>query len=418
MALNPLELALLAAAVLLLALVVICLLVLWNRYANLLDENKRQEQLINQVADELLDALDTNQRDMRERLRDTLGQQAQLNQAVSVQLTAMLETARQLDGWMEQLRQSMNAIRQENDQQLSEMRRTVDEKLSESLDRRLSQSFDQISRRLEAVWRGLGEMQTLASGVGDLKKMLTNVKSRGVWGEIQLGALLEEMLSPEQYVVNACVRPGSQERVEFAIRLPGRDGCEMLLPIDSKFPQEDYLRLQESLDRGDAAGADLCRKALNQRIRSEAKRIASKYILPPVTTDFAVMFLPIEGLYAEAVRESGLIEELQRTSRVTIAGPTTLSALLNALQMGFRTLAIEQRSGEVWRLLGEVKQDFGRFADVLDKTRQRLQQASDSIDSAVSRTQSIRRRLSAVESETSPGAYPLDDEAQEELQNA
>ena len=406
MTLTIFEMVLLIIAVIALVIAVFCLLAVRRSHTEMQAQASRQENLINQIADELLDAMGANQQETRDSLQNALNQQAQLNQAVSVQLTAMLEVSRQLDVRMDQLRQSMNAIRQENSQQLTEIRQTVDEKLTDSLDRRLTQSFEQVSQRLEAVWRGLGEMQSLASGVGDLKKMLTNVKSRGVWGEIQLGALLEEMLSPEQYLTNACVKAGSQERVEYAIRLPGRDGSEILLPIDSKFPQEDYLRLQEALDSGDAARAEACRKALGQRIRGEAKRIASKYILPPVTTDFAVMFLPVEGLYAEAVRDSGLTEELQRVWRVTVAGPTTLSALLNALQMGFRTLAIEQRSGEVWRLLGEVKEDFGRFADTLEKTRQRLQQASDSIDSAVSRTQSIRRRLNAVESEALPVSQP------------
>ena len=406
MTLTMFEMVLLIIAVIALVIAVFCLLAVRRSHTEMQAQASRQENLINQIADELLDAMGANQQETRDCLQNALNQQAQLNQAVSVQLTAMLEVTRQLDVRMDQLRQSMNAIRQENSQQLTEIRQTVDEKLTDSLDRRLTQSFEQVSQRLEAVWRGLGEMQSLASGVGDLKKMLTNVKSRGVWGEIQLGALLEEMLSPEQYLTNACVKAGSQERVEYAIRLPGRDGSEVLLPIDSKFPQEDYLRLQEALDSGDAARAEACRKALGQRIRGEAKRIASKYILPPVTTDFAVMFLPVEGLYAEAVRDSGLTEELQRVWRVTVAGPTTLSALLNALQMGFRTLAIEQRSGEVWRLLGEVKEDFGRFADTLEKTRQRLQQASDSIDSAVSRTQSIRRRLNAVESEALPVSQP------------
>ena len=406
MTLTMFEMVLLIIAVIALVIAVFCLLAVRRSHTEMHAQASRQENLINQIADELLDAMGANQQETRDCLQNALNQQAQLNQAVSVQLTAMLEVTRQLDVRMDQLRQSMNAIRQENSQQLTEIRQTVDEKLTDSLDRRLTQSFEQVSQRLEAVWRGLGEMQSLASGVGDLKKMLTNVKSRGVWGEIQLGALLEEMLSPEQYLTNACVKAGSQERVEYAIRLPGRDGSEVLLPIDSKFPQEDYLRLQEALDSGDAARAEACRKALGQRIRGEAKRIASKYILPPVTTDFAVMFLPVEGLYAEAVRDSGLTEELQRVWRVTVAGPTTLSALLNALQMGFRTLAIEQRSGEVWRLLGEVKEDFGRFAYTLEKTRQRLQQASDSIDSAVSRTQSIRRRLNAVESEALPVSQP------------
>ncbi len=362
-------------------------------------ERARQAELINQVADELLDALERQEDELRQVLRDASAAQAQLGAAEQGHLASMIETMGQMDSRIEQLRQSVTAsvtqLRQENSEQLSQMRRTVDEKLTESLDKRLTESFGQVSQRLEQVWKGLGEMRTLAAGVGDLKKVLTNVKTRGVWGEIQLGSLLAEMLTPGQYGTNVEVVPGSGERVEFAIRLPTKDGSELWLPIDSKFPQEDWLRLQEA---DGAQAADAARKALSARLKTEAKRISGKYIRPPYSTDFAVMFLPVEGLYAEAVREPGLTETLQRDHRVVVAGPSTFAALLNALQMGFRTLAIEQRSGEVWRLLSEVKGDFGRFAETLEKTRQRLQQASESMDSAFSRTQAIRRRLSAVES--------------------
>ncbi|MBR3494864.1 MAG: DNA recombination protein RmuC [Clostridia bacterium] len=342
--------------------------------------------------------------------------QSEIGQGQRAQLASMLETVGQLDRRVEQMRQAtagaIDKLREENQTQLTEMRRTVDERLEESLEKRLTESFAQVSRRLEQVWRGLGEMQSLAAGVGDLKKVLTNVKSRGIWGEMQLGALLSAMLSPGQYEENVSIVPGSQERVEYAIRLPGREGGEILLPIDSKFPQEDYLRLQEAADAGDKAKLEECRRALRQRLRTEAKRIATKYIHPPYSTDFAVMFLPVEGLYAEAVRETGLMEELQRDWRVTVTGPTTCTALLNALQMGFRTLAIEQRTGEVWRLLGEVRTDFGRFAETLEKTRQRLQQASESIDTAVSRSQTIQRRLNAME------AFPENPEARLDEKNA
>ncbi len=291
----------------------------------------------------------------------------------------------------------MTALRQENERQLSEMRHTVDEKLTASLDKRLNDSFAQVSQRLEQVYKGLGEMQSLASGVGDLKKVLTNVKTRGIWGEMQLGSLLREMLAPGQYAENVAVAPGSTERVEYAVLLPAREGQALYLPIDSKFPQEDYLRLVNAADSADKARLEECRKALTAAIRTEAKRIASKYIRPPYTTDFAVMFLPVEGLYAEVMRSMDVAEAIQREQRVVIAGPSTFAALLNALQMGFRTLAIEQRSSEVWQLLGHVKNDFAQFGDTLEKTRQRLQQASDSIDTAFLKTRSIQKRLGEVE---------------------
>lgn len=296
-----------------------------------------------------------------------------------------------------QLDARMESLRMANDRQLTEMRRTVDEKLTESLDKRLNDSFAQVSQRLEQVYKGLGEMQSLAVGVGDLKKVLTNVKTRGIWGEMQLGSLLSSMLAPNQYDENVAVVSGSAERVEFAVRLPGKDADVLYLPIDSKFPQEDYLRLVEASQSSDAAAAEAARKALVQRMKQEAKRIAAKYVSPPHTTDFAVMFLPIEGLYAEVVQSPELCESLQREYRIVVAGPSTLTALLNALQMGFRTLAIEKRSSEVWSLLGAVKTDFDKFSDVLEKTRQRLVQATESIDNAFTRTRSIQRKLGSVE---------------------
>ena len=316
--------------------------------------------------------------------------------------TGVNETLAQLDARMEQVRKStaegMDNLRQENTRQLTDMRRAMDERLTQSLDKRLNESFALVSQRLEQVYKGLGEMQTLATGVGDLKRVLTNVKTRGIWGEMQLGALLSSVLTQDQYAENVAVVPGSLERVEFAVRLPGKDADVVYLPIDSKFPMEDYARLQEASATADASAVDAARKALLQQIRLEAKRIASKYIAPPHTTDFAVMFLPVEGLYAELVQQIDLVDAIQREQRVIIAGPSTFSALLNALQMGFRTLAIEKRSGEVWKLLGTVKADFGAFADVLEKTQLRLRQASESIDSAFVKTRTIQRHLGRVES--------------------
>jgi DNA recombination protein RmuC len=296
------------------------------------------------------------------------------------------------------LEAKLGAIQQDNAAKLEQMRATVDEKLQSTLETRLGQSFQLVSERLEAVQRGLGEMQNLATGVGDLKRVLTNVKSRGILGEVQLGALLEQMLTTEQYESNVITVPGSSERVEFAIRMPGQgEGEHILLPIDAKFPMEDYQRLLEAQENADIEGAGIAGRALEIRVREEARRIKSKYIAPPHTTDFAVLFLPTEGLFAEVIRRPGLFELLQREHRVTVAGPTTLSALLNSLQMGFRTLAIAKRSSEVWALLGAVKNEFGKFGVVLEKTRKQLDAARNSIDSAGQRTRAIERKLRGVE---------------------
>lgn len=303
-----------------------------------------------------------------------------------------------------------------NAAKLEEMRQTVDEKLHATLEHRLGESFKLVSDRLEQVHRGLGEMQTLAAGVGDLKKVLTNVKTRGTWGEVQLGGLLEQILTQEQFERNVATVPGSSERVEFAIRLPGRaaldaaerhtpatagrgpgDAGVVWLPIDAKFPREDYERLVEAQDRADPVAVEEAGKALEGRVRVEARRIAEKYVSPPHTTDFALLFLPTEGLYAEVLRRPGLSDALQRDYRITIAGPTTLTALLNSLQMGFRTLAIEQRSSEVWQVLGAVKTEFTKFGSVLAKTRAQLETVTRSIDLAEQRTRVMHQKLRQVE---------------------
>jgi DNA recombination protein RmuC len=305
---------------------------------------------------------------------------------------------------MDTLRQAIEtrlaAIQTDNSQKLEQMRQTVDEKLHNTLEQRLGESFKRVSEQLERVHAGLGEMQTLASGVGDLKKVLSNVKVRGTWGEVQLDNLLEQILSAGQYEKNVATRPNSAERVEFAIKLPGRDeaGSVVWLPIDAKFPLEDYQKLLEAQELGDLAAMEDAGRAMENRVRSEAKTIRDKYIEVPHTTDFALLFLPIEGLYAEVIRRPGLFDSLQRDYRVTLTGPTTLTAILNSLQMGFRTLAIEQRSSEVWRVLGAVKTEFGKFGDVLAKTKKKLDEASRTIEQAEVRTRAIDRSLRKVES--------------------
>jgi len=307
-----------------------------------------------------------------------------------------------LDERFERLKLSVEgrllAIQTDNAGKLEEMRRTVDEKLHATLEQRLGESFKQVSERLEQVHRGLGEMQSLAAGVGDLKRVLSNVKTRGTWGEVQLAALLEQLLTAEQFAANVAPLPGSNERVDFAIRLPGKDdGAVVWLPIDAKFPIEDYQRLLEAQERGDAIAVEEASRGIEVRLKLEAKSIREKYVSPPHTTDFAMLYLPVEGLYAEALRRPGLAETLQRDFRVSLAGPTTLAALLNSLQMGFRTLAIEQRSAEVWAVLGAVKTEFGKFGEALAHTRKKLDEASNSISRAETRTRQLSRRLKDVE---------------------
>ena len=387
---------------LLLVLCLLLLIILLVRQSALDHKQERdkltQEHGLVNLGNKLLDELDAQHDEAAKSLYEanqslmtTLSQmcQGQSTLLESMQRQVLLSTRNQ--------EEKINDLRLENERQLSEMRKTVDARLSESLDKKLDQSFAQVSERLESVYKGLGEMHTLASGVGDLKKVLTNVKTRGIWGEMQLGNLIRQTLAPGQYEENVAVVPGSAERVEFAICLPDQGGNTIYLPVDSKFPQEDYIRLSDASQQGDAAGAEAARKALIQRLKSESKKIAEKYISPPHTTDFAIMFLPVEGLYSEALQTPELVETLQRDYRVVIAGPGTLAAMLNALQMGFRTLAIEKRSGEVWLLLGEIKKDFSRFAEMLENTRRRLDQAGESIDSAVTKSRTIQRKLSVLE---------------------
>ncbi|WP_019140854.1 DNA recombination protein RmuC [Noviherbaspirillum massiliense] len=290
-------------------------------------------------------------------------------------------------------------LQADNGARLEEMRRTVDEKLHATLEQRLGESFKLVSDRLEKVHQGLGEMQQLAIGVGDLKRVLTNVKTRGTWGEVQLAMLLEQMLTPDQYGRNVETIPGSGERVEFAIRLPGQEEGRppVWMPIDAKFPKEQYERLVDAAEHADADGVAVAGRELERAVRQEARTIAEKYLSPPLTTDFAILFLPTEGLYAEVVRRPGLADELQRQCRVTIAGPSTLSALLNSLQMGFRTLALEKRSSEVWQVLGAVKTEFAKFGDVLAATRNTLERAAKNIEQAETRTRQMTRKLKSVE---------------------
>ena len=316
-----------------------------------------------------------------------------------------------LDERFERLKQSVEgrllAIQNDNAVKLETIRQTVDEKLHATLEQRLGQSFKLVSDRLEQVHRGLGEMQTLAAGVGDLKRVLTNVKTRGTWGEVQLSALLEQLLTADQFSANVPTVPGSNERVDFAIRLPGRgDGSVVWLPIDAKFPLEDYQRLLDAQDKVDPLGVEEAGKSIELRLKNEARSIHEKYVSPPDTTDFALLYLPTEGLYAEVLRRPGLAETLQREWRVSLAGPTTLAAMLNSLQMGFRTLAIEQRSAEVWAVLGAVKTEFGKFGEALAQTKKKLDEASNSISKAETRTRQLSRKLKSVE------ALPAGDAAQ------
>ena len=341
------------------------------------------------------------------RLTQTLEQRLE---AFARQMGDMAKTneARQ-DTLRQMVEQRLLSLQQDNAAKLEQMRHTVDEKLQGTLEKRLGESFKQVSERLEQVHKGLGEMQTLASGVGDLKKVLTNVKTRGTWGEVQLGNLLEQILTAEQYSANVACREGSADRVEYVIRLPGKgdgDG-EVWLPVDAKFPREDYERLLEASDRADVEGVEAAAKALETRVKSFAKDVFTKYVNPPRTTDFAILFLPTEGLYAEVLRRPGLVDQLQRDYRVNMCGPTTLGALLNSLQMGFRTLAIQKRSSEVWSVLGAVKTEFSKYGEVLDKVQKKLVEATQSIDQVNTRKRVIDRKLRDVAELPEPAAQAV-----------
>lgn len=314
-----------------------------------------------------------------------------------VSLTKQNET--KLDSIRETVEKRLTELQKDNNQKLEKMRETVDEKLQSTLEKRLAQSFQSVSERLEQVHKGLGEMQSLAVGVGDLKKVLSNVKTRGTWGEVQLGNLLEQILTKEQYQANVATKKDSKDVVEYAIKLPGKDKNlnHIWLPIDAKFPIEDYQRLIEAEDANDRPAIDAANKAIEKRLKDEGKKIQAKYIDPPHTTDFAILFIPIEGLYAQLLKIPGLVESIQREYRVMITGPTTITAILNSLQMGFRTLAIEQQSSEIWQTLSEVKTEFGRFGEILERTQKKLQEASNQIDAGATRARAIERKLKSVD---------------------
>ena len=380
-----------------LAIAVICLvlLLLQNRRLQRLDE--LEKQLV-----QLQNTLQNSQKDDAA----LIARQDLLLQSVDSWLEKLqaqqVSSAMQTEQKLEQLRRSMNEslahMQVSNQAQLDSIRKTVDEKLQDTLDRKLNDSFQLVSQRLEQVYKGLGEMQNLAQGVGDLKKVLSNVKTRGVLGEVQLGAILEQLLTPDQYAVNVATKQGSQANVEYAIRLPGSDGSPVWLPVDAKFPLDAYEQVLAAYETADATQVEAAVKALKTRVKGFAKDVQTKYIDPPNTTDFAILFIPVEGLYAELVR-GGMVEVLQREYKVTLAGPTTMSALLNSLQMGFRTLAIQKRSSEVWKVLGAVKGEFEKFATVLEATQNRLTQANAELDKLVgTRTRQIQRTLKNVES--------------------
>lgn len=356
--------------------------------SNNLENFSKQLQNLNKINEEKYKSLEEHSVN---HARENRAEVMKLNSAIEEKLEKIRET----------MEIKLKTLQDENSKKLEEMRVTVDEKLQASVEKRFNDSFKMISERLDQVHKGLGEMQTLANGVGDLKKVLTNVKTRGTLGEIQLGSILEQILSPEQYESNAVTKPNSSERVEFAVKLPGRnmDDEALLLPIDSKFPMEDYQRLQDAYDRSQELTnieIETCARQFENAVKKSAKDIRDKYINPPHTTDFAILFVPTEGLYAEILRRSGLFEYLQRDLKISVVGPSNLVAFLSSLQMGFRTLAIEKRSSEVWDLLGAVKSEFGKFGDVLDKTKKKLEQAVDAIGSAGTKSRAIERKLRNV----------------------
>jgi DNA recombination protein RmuC len=365
--------------------------------------SNRQEtaQSARQARQELGATLKCSSDSLQQRLSENIRVQKDQLDSFSKQLMAMTKlNEEKLEAMRKTMETQLQALQEDNTRKLEQMRATVDEKLQGTLDKRLGESFKQVSERLEQVYKGLGEMRTLATGVGDLKKVLTNVKTRGTWGEIRLSHILEQILTPDQYDVNVATKKNSNERVEFAIKLPGQKVDKekiVWMPIDSKFPQEDYQRLMDAQEAADKELAEKSIKNLEMRIKAEARRIKEKYLDPPNTTDFGIMFLPVEGLYAEVLRRPGLCDILQREHRIVVTGPTTLAALLNSLQMGFRTLAIEKRSSEVWQLLGVVKAEFGKFGDVLAKTKKKLQEAGHTIDKAEIRTRAIARKLRKVQ---------------------
>jgi DNA recombination protein RmuC len=411
------ELWILMALALALASVVLLLVLLLRKApesgrGELLAANERIER-------ELRREISESSRGLRSELMQQLTlMQKTLADTLASQLQSLSEAnARRLAEVRATLETQLTGMQQTNAAKLEEMRRTVDEKLQTTLETRLGESFRQVAERLEQVHQGLGQMQKLAQGVGDLQRVLTNVKTRGMFGEVQLEALLEQVLTTEQYGRQVETKPRSNQRVDFAVRFPGRsaDGAPVWLPIDAKFPRDDYERLLDAHDRADAAGVDSAGRALEVRIREEARSICESYLSPPHTTDFAILFLPIESLYAEVLRRPGLMDKLQRDYRVTLAGPTTLLAMLNSLHMGFRTLALEQQASEVWKVLGAVKTEFERYGEWVARIKEQVQKAADTVDKADTRTKMMRRVLKNVESLPETQAQALLPPAEDEV---
>jgi DNA recombination protein RmuC len=374
--------------------VVAALIALFTARTSAIEMRTRLDSVVTQIAHV--------ERDIRQDLANARSEQGQWATGLRGELSTALESVRTT------VEQRLDAMRNDNAHKLEQMRTTVDEKLQATLEQRLGESFRLVSERLEQVHRGLGEMQSLAVGVGDLKRVLGNVKTRGTWGEVQLAALLAEALTPQQYATNVETVPGSNMRVEFAVRLPGRGESQPCwLPIDSKFPLEEWQRLQDALERADIAAMEGARKAIADAVKAEAKKIRTKYVASPFTTDFAILFVPTEGLYAEIMARPGIAEAMQRDHRVMLCGPSNLLALLNSLQLGFRTLAIEQRSNEVWRVLGAVRTEFQKFGDVLARAQKKLQEASSTLDEARGKTTTIARKLRDVEALPEHEAEPM-----------
>ena len=399
------------------AVCVVLALLLWRRTPPVQDPAQSQawallHERLNRLERDMRQEVGESARGARQELSLNLAQfqqsqteqlglmQKNLGDTLNTQLQALGEgNARRMAEVRDTLDQQLQQLQKTNAAKLDEMRQTVDEKLQTTLEARLSESFKQVAERLEQVHQGLGHMKTLAQGVGDLQRVLSNVKTRGIFGEVQLEALLEQVLTIEQYGKQVETKPRSNQRVDFAIKLPGRsdDGTAVWLPIDAKFPREDYERLLDAQDRADPLAAEASAKAMESRIRQEAKSIAESYLAPPHTTDFAILFLPVEGLYAEVLRRPGLMDSLQRDYRVTLAGPTTLLAILNSLHMGFRTLALEKQASEVWKVLGAVKTEFERYGEWVAKVREQVQKAADTLDKADTRSKQMRRALKVVE---------------------
>lgn len=372
-----------------------------NKNDKLIKEINENLLLQSSLSKNLNELLLTTIKNNNDNIISSVGQISTLNKESINSLISRLEyllktNEENLEKTTNVIKEQLTFLRNENQEKLEQMRVTVDEKLNTSLQNRLNQSFEVINKRLQQVYEGLGEMRSLASGVGDLKRVLTNVKTRGVWGEVQLGNLLEQMLAPSQYQENAVTKPNTQERVDFAVILPGKDDKDILLPIDAKFPIEDYQRLVEASEQCNLEQVEVCSKAIERRVKEEAKKIREKYIYLPNTTDFAVLYLAIEGLYAEVLKKPGLVEQIQREYKIIICGPTTLSALLNSLQLGFKTLSIEKRSSEIWNLLGTFKQEFSKFVELLAKTQKKLDEASDTIEFATKKSKTIERKLNKV----------------------